>query len=156
VVDLNELVKSTITLLHSQLIGRNIEVETDFARGLPQTWGDPVQLQQVLLNLFLNAMDAMVSTKEPLRRVKVSTCLSKDGAVEVRIRDRGHGIKPENQAKLFKPFYTSKEHGLGLGLSICSTIAQAHGGALSLVNHPDRGAVAVLLLPAHKQAVAAE
>jgi signal transduction histidine kinase len=155
-VDLNELVKSTITLLHSELIGRNIEIETDLARGLRQTWGDPVQLQQVLLNLFLNAMDAMTSTKEPSRRVKVSTCLLKDGAVEVRIRDRGHGIKPENQAKLFKPFYTSKEHGLGLGLSICSTIAQAHGGALSVVNHPDRGAVAVLSLPAHEQAVAAE
>jgi signal transduction histidine kinase len=154
-VDLNELVKSTITLLHSELIGRNIEVATDLASDLPRSWGDPVQLQQVLLNLFMNAMDAMVSTKDALRRIKVSTRLAKDGAVEVRIRDRGHGIRPEHQAELFKPFYTSKEHGLGLGLSICSTIVQAHRGVLRLFNHPDRGAVAVLSLPTSEQLVAA-
>src|SRR5262249_48959009 len=154
-VDLNELVKSTITLLHSELIGRNIEVATDLARGLPRSWGDPVQLQQVLLNLFMNAMDAMVSTKDALRRIKVSTRLAEAGTVEVRIRDRGHGIKAEEQAKLFKPFYTSKKHGLGLGLSICSTIVQAHDGVLRLFTHPDRGAVAVLSLPTHEQLVAA-
>ena len=156
VIDLNELVESTIALLHSELIGRNIEVETDLAGDLPQVWGDPIQLQQVLLNLFMNAMDAMASTNDVLRRVKVSTHLSKDSAAEVRIRDRGHGIKLENQAELFKPFYTSKEHGLGLGLSICSTIAQAHGGALDLFNHADRGAVAVLSLPVSNQLVAAK
>src|SRR5262249_48640529 len=143
------------TLLHSELIGRNIEMATDLASDLPRSWGDPVQLQQVLLNLFMNAMDAMVLTKDGLRRIKVSTRLAKDGAVEVRIRDRGHGIKPEHHAELFKPFYTSKEHGLGLGLSICSTIVQAHCGVLRLFNHPDRGAVAVLSLPAGEQLVAA-
>jgi signal transduction histidine kinase len=156
VVDLNELVKATITLLKSELIGRNIEVTTDLATDLPRSWGDPVQLQQVLLNLFMNAMDAMASTQDALRRIKVSTRLDENAAAEVRIRDRGHGIKAEDQAELFKPFYTSKEHGLGLGLSICSTIVQAHRGVLRLFNHPDRGAIAVLSLPTDEQLVAAK
>jgi len=155
-VDLNELVGSTLLLLNSELIGRRIEVQTDLASGLPAALGDPVQLQQVLLNLFMNAMDAMASTADTQRRVKVSTRTTAAGAIEVRIRDRGPGIKPDSQAQLFKPFYTSKEHGLGLGLTICSTIAQAHGGTLGLANHPDRGAVAVLSLPASKLLLAAK
>jgi signal transduction histidine kinase len=155
-VDLNELVTSTIALLNSELIGRRIEVETDLAGRLPATLGDPVQLQQVLLNLFMNAMDAMASTAEWQRRIKVSTCALEADAIEVRIRDRGPGIGPQSQAELFKPFYTSKTQGLGLGLTICTTIAQAHGGKLGLVNHPDKGAVAVLSLPAQKFLAAAK
>ena len=155
-VDLNDLVTSTIALLNSELIGRRIEVETDLAGRLPATFGDPVQLQQVLLNLFMNAMDAMASTAQPQRRIKVSTRALEADAVEVRIRDRGPGIAPQSQAQLFKPFYTSKAHGLGLGLTICSTIAQAHGGKLGLVNHPDRGAVAVLSLPVQEFLAAAK
>jgi C4-dicarboxylate-specific signal transduction histidine kinase len=147
-VDLNEQVNSTIALLNSELIHRRIEIETDLAPGLPPISGDPVQLQQVLLNLFLNAMDAMTSTAEAYRRIKVSTALDAADRIEVRIRDRGLGIKPQTQDRLFKPFYTSKPSGLGLGLAICSTIAQAHGGKLTLANHADRGAVAVFSLPA--------
>ena len=149
-VDLNELVKSTIGLLNSELISRRIEVEADLASDLATTSGDPVQLQQVLLNLFMNAMDATTSTTYASRRIKVTTRAAEAGTVEVRVRDRGPGIKPENQDQLFKPFYTSKSHGLGLGLTICSTIIQDHGGKLTLGNHPDRGAVAVLSLPAHE------
>jgi signal transduction histidine kinase len=155
-VDLNDLVISTIALLNSELIGRRIEVETDLTGRLPATFGDPVQLQQVLLNLFMNARDAMASTTQPQRRIKVSTRALETDAVEVRIRDRGPGIEPQSQAQLFKPFYTSKTHGLGLGLTICSTIAQAHGGKLGLVNHPDRGAVAVLSLPVQEFLAAAK
>jgi signal transduction histidine kinase len=148
-IDVNDLLRSTIALLNSELIGRHIEVETDLAGGLPATFGDPVQLQQVLLNLLLNAMDAMTSTPAAFRRIKVSTRAGDDDAVEVRIRDRGHGIKADDTEQLFKPFYTTKHNGLGLGLSICSTIAQAHGGKLRLVNHADLGAVAVFSLPGH-------
>jgi C4-dicarboxylate-specific signal transduction histidine kinase len=145
-----------VALLNNELIHRRIEIETDLARGLPPISGDPVQLQQVLLNLFMNAMDAMASTPEAYRRIKVTTALAAADRVEVRVRDRGLGIKPQSQEQLFKPFYTSKANGLGLGLVICSSIAQAHGGKLTLTNHADRGAVAVFSLPAHLQIAAAK
>jgi signal transduction histidine kinase len=147
-VDINELVRSTVALLKSELIGRHIEVETVFASGLPEILGDPVQLQQVLLNLFMNAMDAMASTPNALRRITTSTQAGQAEDVEVLIRDFGSGIKPEVENQLFSPFYTSKPHGLGLGLTICSTIAQAHGGKLTLNNAGERGAIAVFSLPA--------
>jgi len=154
-VDLNDLINSTIGLLHSELVGRAIDVETDLAADLPPISGDSVQLQQVFLNLFMNAMDAMASTPDALRRIKVSTRRAEGGAVEASIRDRGVGIKPEDQDRLFEPFYTSKDHGLGLGLSTCLTIAQVHGGKITLVNHPDRGVIAALSLPARETLVAA-
>jgi signal transduction histidine kinase len=155
-IDLNDLVNSTIALLKNELIDRRIEVETDLASGLPATSGDPVQLQQVLLNLFMNAMDAMGSIPTARRRVMVSTRAAEGGALQLLIRDRGPGFAQGDPALLFKPFHTSKEHGLGLGLTICSTIAQAHGGKLTLANHQDGGAVAVFSLPARELLVAAK
>lgn len=155
-IDLNDLVNSTIALLKNELIDRRIVVETDLASGLPSTSGDPVQLQQVLLNLFMNAMDAMGSIPTARRRVMVSTRAAEGRALQLLIRDRGPGLAQGDPALLFKPFHTSKEHGLGLGLTICSTIAQAHGGKLTLANHQDGGAVAVFSLPARELLVAAK
>jgi signal transduction histidine kinase/ABC-type uncharacterized transport system substrate-binding protein len=155
-VDVNELIRSTIALLHSELISRRVEVKTDLSSNLSATWGDSVQLQQVLLNLLMNAMDAMVSTPDSHRFITVRTRAPQPGIVEVRVRDRGTGLG-DNNADLFKPFYTSKSRGLGLGLTICSTIAQTHGGKLTLTNHDNRGAVAVLSLPvAETLAIAAK
>lgn len=155
-VDLNALVTSTVALLNSELIGRRIEVETDLARDLPPISGDSVQLQQVLLNLFMNAMDAMASTPNPRRRIVVSTHVTASRDVEVLVKDHGHGIAANDHARLFKPFYTSKEHGLGLGLTICSTIAQVHGGKLTLANHAAGGAIAAFSLPVHELLVPAK
>jgi C4-dicarboxylate-specific signal transduction histidine kinase len=113
-VDVNSLVHLTIALLNSELNRRRVHVETDLADQLPPMVGDPIQLQQVLLNLIMNAMDSMATTPVAARQVTISTRVSKTRGVEVRVKDRGAGFKPAKGSKLFEPFYTTKDHGLGL------------------------------------------
>ena len=150
-VDINDLVRSTAALLHSELVSREISVKLDLGNRVLVT-GDNVQLQQVLLNLVMNAMDAMVSTPKTLREVLISTREIEGGAIEVMVKDRGHGILPADSVRLFEPFYTTKENGLGLGMSICSTIIETHGGKLILVNDERGGAIARFWLPTQKTA----
>jgi C4-dicarboxylate-specific signal transduction histidine kinase len=155
-IDINELVNATVTLLNNELIGRRTAVATDLQDRLPVMSGDPIQLQQVMLNLIMNAMDAMASTPVARRLVTISTHTTPAGAIEVLVKDRGSGFRPSEDKKLFQPFYTTKGHGLGLGLTICSTIIQAHGGEISLVNGDDDGAIAGFSLPAEERLLAAQ
>jgi len=150
IVNLNDLIESTLKLLHSELISRHIKVDTNLGADVPIIWGDPVQLQQVLLNLAMNAMEAM-SLVPPSRRVLAiaSRHLNAD-SIEIVVRDRGHGLAPVSTKQLFEPFFTTKDHGLGLGLSICLTIVKSHGGELSLANHADGGVTAILTLPSRQ------
>ena len=133
-VDLNQLVDSTTTLLRHQLIERRVTVETDLIDSLPNVLGDPVQLQQVLLNLIMNSMDAMASTPGALRQIQIRTRATEAGSIEIYLKDNGTGIKAADGKRVFVPFYTTKDNGLGLGLSICSTIIEKHGGRIGLRN----------------------
>ena len=155
-VDLNQLVNSTITLLRHQLIERRVTVEADLTDSLPAVLGDPVQLQQVLLNLIMNAMDAMASTPDALRRIQICTRATGAGTIEIYLKDNGPGIKTTDRKRVFVPFYTTKDHGLGLGLSICSTIIEKHGGKIDLRNDDSGGAIAEISLPAQAMPVAAQ
>ena len=155
-VNLNQLVDSTINLLRHQLIDRRVVVETDLTDSLPAVLGDPVQLQQVLLNLIMNAMDAMVSTPDGLRRIQICSRATEAGTIEIYLKDNGPGIKATDRKRVFVPFYTTKDHGLGLGLSICSTIIEKHGGSIDLRNDDSGGAVAEISLPAETMPLAAQ
>jgi C4-dicarboxylate-specific signal transduction histidine kinase len=104
-------------------------------------------LQQILLNLVMNAMDAMDGMAPARRIISISTASTNEGGVEVRIADRGTGLPPSHEQTLFQPFFTTKERGLGLGLSISASIVKLHGGILSLQNNVTEGATAIFRLP---------
>jgi signal transduction histidine kinase len=155
-VDVNEVVDSATALLRGELINRRVTVETDLAASRPTFFGDSVQLQQVLLNLVINAMDAMASTPETQRRVRIRTQETNAGTVEILVKDNGTGIKQTDRKQLFVPFYTTKDRGLGLGLTICSAIVRKHGGTINLRNDETGGAVVEISLPAHAMMMAAQ
>jgi len=146
-IDMNELIASTLGLLHSELIDRRMAVTFDNAPNLPATSGDTVQLQQTLLNLLMNAMDATENVPPARRTIAISTTATDDGGVQVHIYDRGSGLPPAREHEVFQPFFTTKKRGLGLGLSICTSIIKLHGGTLSLQNNVREGASAVFRLP---------
>jgi C4-dicarboxylate-specific signal transduction histidine kinase len=141
----NEVVSEVLGLLRTDLHHRGVVVSTRLCEPAPMVLGDHVQLQQVLLNLVMNACDAMSDTPPGERLLVVSTTLGEDACIEVR--DRGCGITPDALASVFQPFFTTKHDGLGLGLAICRSIVLAHGGHISAANNPERGATFVVSLP---------
>jgi two-component system, LuxR family, sensor kinase FixL len=147
-VELNEIIQQVVKLLQSDIVSRNVSVRLDLARDLPPVVGDRIQLQQVLLNLFLNAFDAMNGSAlaQADRQLVVWTALF-GGDVRASVSDSGAGIAADKLEKIFEPFFTTKANGLGLGLSICGTIIRAHGGKLCAANNPERGATFSFTIP---------
>jgi PAS domain S-box-containing protein len=155
--DINEIVNSTLRLLHNELITRHVRVSTDLAAGPARVTGDAIQLQQVLLNLILNAIDAMNDVAPARRLITVRTRTTAAEQVQIEVSDCGVGLAPASQKRVFQPFFTTKEQGLGLGLSLCSAIVKLHGGALSLNNNnAGSGATATFTLPLLHRLEAAE
>jgi C4-dicarboxylate-specific signal transduction histidine kinase len=148
-VDLNDVIHRTLTLVSGETTRHQVEVHSVLAVDLPSVLGDRVQLQQVLLNLIMNAMEAMSSISG---RARVLTIRSerREAAetVAIAVRDSGLGVDPEKAERLFDAFFTTKPEGMGLGLSICRTIISAHGGRLSNTNNEDHGATFEFILPA--------
>jgi signal transduction histidine kinase len=106
-----------------------------------------VHLQQVVLNLILNAMDAVSERPEEDRQVNVSAQPGENGCLEIMVRDTGTGIAPDKLSRIFEPFFTTKPNGMGMGLAISRTIVEAHGGKIRALNNPDRGAMFSFTIP---------
>ncbi|HSW18948.1 MAG TPA: PAS domain S-box protein [Ramlibacter sp.] len=145
-VDVNQIIQGVIALTRDQMRRNDIALEKTLADGLPLVWGDGVQLQQVLLNLIVNAIEAM-SAPGNRRRQLVVGASEAQGGVCIEVRDSGPGIAPAIADKLFEPFHTSKEQGIGMGLSISRSIIEAHGGQLWTAPNLPHGAVFRFSLP---------
>ncbi len=145
--DLNEAVNEVIALARSAIAENDVSVQTRLTEGLTPVEGDRVQLQQVILNLVLNAAEAMSAVDEGVRELLISTEQSRTNGVLVAVRDSGPGIDPEHIERVFDAFYTTKSSGVGMGLSICRSIIDAHGGRLWADANEPRGAVFRFTLP---------
>lgn len=145
-ININKLVGDTAKLVHGELVGRNIGLDLNLASNLPTVLAGRVEMQQVLLNLMVNAMDAMRDQPPERRQLRIQTSAA-DGRVRVALRDRGHGIPESAMADIFRPFFTTKTQGLGMGLSISRSMVEAHGGKLWAENAPDGGAIFWIEMP---------
>ena len=138
-------------MVQSAIARSGISVSTRLMDGLAPVQGDCVQLQQVLVNLILNAVEAMSSVEDATRELSIRSEQSQTGGILVAVHDSGPGVDPVNLERVFEPFYTTKTSGIGMGLSICQTIIRGHGGRLWMCANEPRGAVFQFTLPAARQ-----
>jgi len=135
----NQLISEVAKLLNTEIQMHHASLRIDIADGLPDVYGDRVHLQQVILNLLLNSLDALNGKSEKQRQIVIRVSQTTDGMVEFAVVDRGTGVAPEQLPHLFEPFYTTKENGMGTGLAISKTIIEMHGGKILATNNPDGG-----------------
>jgi len=147
-LDLNSVITDTVRLVSSDILNRESVVTTDLDPHLPQVHAALVQIQQVLLNLIMNALDAVEQLPLSERRVVISSRSDKGDVAEVSVRDFGIGLPKDRPDKVFDHFFTTKQKGMGMGLAIVRSIVEAHGGTITAENAPDRGARMVVRLPA--------
>jgi signal transduction histidine kinase len=145
-VDVNDIIRGTVTLVEGELAKHQISLHTELSDDQLQVRGDPVQLQQMILNLVLNAIEAMSGAPEGEREL-IITCATNAEGVRVLIRDTGRGLVSENLDRIFDAFYTTKPEGMGMGLTISRSIVEAHGGRIWATPNP-RGATFQFVLPA--------
>jgi C4-dicarboxylate-specific signal transduction histidine kinase len=147
-LDINQAIREVSELAHGEAVKNCVSVQTDFADDLPLIDCDRVQLQQVMLNLIVNAIQSMSGVEDGNRELHISTVSIEPEGVCVGVRDTGPGLSPESLSRLFEPFYTTKPDGMGMGLSICRSIIEAHGGRLWATRCEPRGALFQFTVPA--------
>ena len=148
-LEINGAIREVVELTRGEAVKNGVSVRTELADSLPLIYGDRVQLQQVMLNLIINAVEATSGASDGPRELLISAATSDTGDVHVAVRDSGPGLTPAALERLFEPFYTTKPGGLGLGLSICRSIIEAHGGRLWVSANVARGATFQFTLPVH-------
>jgi signal transduction histidine kinase len=150
-IDLNKVASDVLRLVDFEVHRRRVDIEEQFADTLPAVRGDVIHLQQVLLNLILNGLEALAESSESNRRLMVRTAYNGEGKVEVAVQDSGPGVSPDRLPRLFDSFFTTKTHGMGLGLSIVRSIVEAHGGRIWVENNPTGGACFRFTLPMNEK-----
>jgi PAS domain S-box-containing protein len=152
-LNLNQVVDEAIKLVERELIKNDVSLQTELAPSLPEILGDRVQLQQVIINLLMNAIEAMEPLTGRPRELLVRSASGDTGQLIVSVTDSGVGISAENANRLFNAFFTTKSSGLGMGLSICRSIVEAHGGRMSASSNEGPGATFQFALPIHQEDV---
>jgi C4-dicarboxylate-specific signal transduction histidine kinase len=147
-VEINGAIREVIELTYSEAVKNGVSVQTQFAESLPLIQGDRVQLQQVMLNLITNAIQAMSGLAAGVRDLRITTENTDSEGVRLGVRDSGPGLSSENFQRLFEPFYTTKPEGMGIGLSICRSIIEAHGGRLWAIPCEPQGTLFQFTIPA--------
>jgi two-component system sensor kinase FixL len=147
----NKLIREVVELLSDEAMSKGVNVRLALDPGVSHVWGDRIQLQQVILNLLVNAFEAMQGTNAANRRLTIQTLIEHKDEVVILARDSGPGIPAAHLNQIFEPFFTTKTHGLGMGLAICRSIIQTHRGQISCVNNVDAGVTFRIAVPASRQ-----
>jgi signal transduction histidine kinase len=153
-LDINHALREVIMLAEGEMAKNAVSIATELGEGLPLIEGDRVQLQQVMLNLINNAVQAMSGVGVEPRELVICTSKTEPNGIGVAVRDSGPGLDRANLERVFNPFYTTKPGGLGIGLSICRSIIEAHGGRLWASAKTPRGAIFQFTLPVRSSGVA--
>jgi PAS domain S-box-containing protein len=146
-LDINEVIVETIALARSEILRNDVSLETHLGRDLPPIRGDRIQLQQVIMNLVTNAVEAMGSADEGKRELQIATDKDRDASISITVSDSGPVLEPKSLNRLFEPFYSTKPTGMGIGLSICRSIIEAHEGRIWATANAPRGATLHITLP---------
>ena len=150
-LDINEVIQELMVLVHAEAQKLHVPIRTELAMELPKVRGDRVQLQQVVLNLIMNGMDAMASISRNHRELLVCSWQENSNEIGVKVEDAGIGLAPETADKIFDPFFTTKPHGIGMGLSVSRSIIASHDGKLWATPRPQGGTIFQFTIPVHSK-----
>jgi signal transduction histidine kinase len=150
-LDLNTIIRDGASLLQRELTDQGVVFRPELARALPAVFGDRVQLQQVVINLVINGIQAMATVNDRPRELVIRSSQDVAGQVVVSVQDSGVGIDPSNAGRLFDAFFSTKPNGMGMGLSVCHTIIEAHGGRIWASSDRGPGATFLFSLPSIRE-----